>query len=73
MHLLFDINHICICRGYIAPEYVIRGILTEKADVYSFGALVIEVVSGKRNNAFFQYSHSIIQMVILFPLAFLLI
>ncbi|XP_050276590.1 cysteine-rich receptor-like protein kinase 3 isoform X12 [Quercus robur] len=49
--------------GYIAPEYVIRGILTEKADVYSFGALVIEVVSGKRNNTFFQYSHSIIQMV----------
>nr|POE53027.1 cysteine-rich receptor-like protein kinase 3 [Quercus suber] len=49
--------------GYIAPEYVIRGILTEKADVYSFGAVVIEVVSGKRNNTFFQYSHSIIQMV----------
>ncbi|KAM4109785.1 hypothetical protein ACJW30_03G146000 [Castanea mollissima] len=49
--------------GYIAPEYVIRGMLTEKADVYSFGALVIEVVSGKRNNTFFQHSHSIIQMV----------
>ncbi|KAK4597993.1 hypothetical protein RGQ29_015489 [Quercus rubra] len=49
--------------GYMAPEYVIRGMLTEKADVYSFGVLVMEVVSGKRNNAFSQYSYSILQMV----------
>ncbi|XP_030960130.1 cysteine-rich receptor-like protein kinase 3 isoform X2 [Quercus lobata] len=49
--------------GYMAPEYVIRGILTEKVDVYSFGVLVIEVVSGKRNNTFSQYSYSILQMV----------
>ncbi|KAL0004283.1 hypothetical protein SO802_011844 [Lithocarpus litseifolius] len=49
--------------GYMAPEYVIRGMLTEKADVYSFGVLVIEVVSGKRNNTFSQYSYSILQMV----------
>ncbi|KAL4639019.1 hypothetical protein ACB092_03G187900 [Castanea dentata] len=48
--------------GYMAPEYVIRGMLTEKADVYSFGVLVIEVVSGKRNNNFSQYSYSILQM-----------
>ncbi|GFZ00065.1 cysteine-rich RLK (RECEPTOR-like protein kinase) 3 [Actinidia rufa] len=34
--------------GYMAPEYVVRGKLTEKADVYSFGVLVIEVVSGKK-------------------------
>ena len=50
----------------MAPEYVIRGVLTEKADVYSFGVLVMEVVSGKRNNAFSQYSYSILQMVNLF-------
>uniref|UniRef100_A0A2N9EZG5 Protein kinase domain-containing protein n=1 Tax=Fagus sylvatica TaxID=28930 RepID=A0A2N9EZG5_FAGSY len=30
--------------GYMAPEYIVRGILTEKADVYSFGVLVLEVV-----------------------------
>uniref|UniRef100_A0A2N9EYW8 Protein kinase domain-containing protein n=1 Tax=Fagus sylvatica TaxID=28930 RepID=A0A2N9EYW8_FAGSY len=30
--------------GYMAPEYVVRGKLTEKADVYSFGILVLEVV-----------------------------
>ncbi|KAI3873590.1 hypothetical protein MKX03_035361 [Papaver bracteatum] len=34
--------------GYIAPEYVIEGYLTEKADVYSFGVLILEVMSGRR-------------------------
>ncbi|XP_011622120.1 cysteine-rich receptor-like protein kinase 2 [Amborella trichopoda] len=36
--------------GYIAPEYAIHGQLTEKADVYSFGVLLLELLSGKRNN-----------------------
>eukprot|EP01018_Ginkgo_biloba_P008787 Gb_27932 [translate_table: standard] len=39
-----------LARGYMAPEYVVRGQLTEKADVFSFGVLVLEIVSGKRNN-----------------------
>jgi len=34
--------------GYMAPEYVVHGHLTNKADVYSFGVLVIEIVTGKR-------------------------
>ena len=33
----------------MAPEYAMHGYLTEKADVYSFGAITIEIVSGKRN------------------------
>ncbi|GMY35592.1 cysteine-rich receptor-like protein kinase 3 isoform X2 [Fagus crenata] len=49
--------------GYMAPEYVVRGKLTEKADVYSFGILVLEVVCGKRNNSFSENSYSILQMV----------
>ncbi|OWM89660.1 hypothetical protein CDL15_Pgr024408 [Punica granatum] len=49
--------------GYMAPEYVVRGKLTEKADVYSYGVLVIEVITGKRNNSFFQKSFSILQTV----------
>ncbi|KAK4604825.1 hypothetical protein RGQ29_013047 [Quercus rubra] len=48
--------------GYMAPEYVVRGKLTEKADVYSFGVLILEVVCGKRNNSFSENS-SILQMV----------
>ncbi|KAL6601388.1 hypothetical protein ACP70R_044608 [Stipagrostis hirtigluma subsp. patula] len=32
--------------GYMAPEYVLRGIFSVKSDVYSFGVLALEVVSG---------------------------
>ncbi|KAK4486261.1 hypothetical protein RD792_008931 [Penstemon davidsonii] len=34
--------------GYLAPEYMQSGRATEKTDVYSFGVLVLEIVSGKR-------------------------
>lgn len=33
----------------MAPEYVMRGYLTDKADVYSFGIVALEIVSGKSN------------------------
>jgi hypothetical protein len=33
----------------MAPEYAMRGYLTDKADVYSFGVVALEVVSGKSN------------------------
>ncbi|KAG6585172.1 Cysteine-rich receptor-like protein kinase 2, partial [Cucurbita argyrosperma subsp. sororia] len=36
--------------GYMAPEYLAYGQLTEKVDVYSFGVLLLEIVTG------FQYS-----------------
>ncbi|WVZ00948.1 hypothetical protein V8G54_027017 [Vigna mungo] len=35
--------------GYLAPEYAIGGKLTRKADVYSFGVLLVEIVSGRSN------------------------
>ncbi|CAN0891256.1 Probable LRR receptor-like serine/threonine-protein kinase At1g53430 [Linum grandiflorum] len=35
--------------GYMAPEYAMRGYLTDKADVYSFGIVILETVSGKSN------------------------
>ncbi|KAK9024461.1 hypothetical protein V6N11_004623 [Hibiscus sabdariffa] len=35
--------------GYMAPEYAMRGYLTDKADVYSFGVVLLEIVSGESN------------------------
>ncbi|TKY63227.1 Cysteine-rich receptor protein kinase 42 [Spatholobus suberectus] len=49
--------------GYMAPEYLIRGQLTDKADVYSFGVLVLEIVSGRRNNVFREDSGTLLQTV----------
>ncbi|XP_021890839.1 probable LRR receptor-like serine/threonine-protein kinase RFK1 isoform X2 [Carica papaya] len=36
--------------GYMAPEYALWGYLTFKADVYSYGIVALEIVSGKNNN-----------------------
>lgn len=33
----------------MAPEYAMRGYLTDKADVYSFGVVALETISGKSN------------------------
>eukprot|EP00253_Pinus_taeda_P017996 PITA_17996 len=34
--------------GYLAPEYAMQGQLSMKADVYSFGVLVLEIASGRK-------------------------
>ncbi|XP_058197633.1 cysteine-rich receptor-like protein kinase 10 isoform X2 [Rhododendron vialii] len=38
--------------GYMSPEYVRRGQFSAKSDVFSFGVLVLEIISGKKNNKF---------------------
>ncbi|KAL2343249.1 hypothetical protein Fmac_004534 [Flemingia macrophylla] len=38
--------------GYMAPEYALWGYLSYKADVYSYGIVVLEVVSGKNNKSY---------------------
>ncbi|KAK9084901.1 hypothetical protein Sjap_025312 [Stephania japonica] len=36
----------------MAPEYAMEGIYSIKSDVFSFGVLLLEIVSGKRNYGF---------------------
>uniref|UniRef100_A0A0E0IJE1 Protein kinase domain-containing protein n=1 Tax=Oryza nivara TaxID=4536 RepID=A0A0E0IJE1_ORYNI len=39
-------------NGYMAPEYLMHGALSAKADVFSFGVVVLEIVSGHKNSSF---------------------
>ncbi|OIT39092.1 PREDICTED: putative receptor-like protein kinase At4g00960 [Nicotiana attenuata] len=39
-------------NGYMAPEYVMYGHLSVKADVFSFGVVVLELISGQKNSNF---------------------
>lgn len=36
----------------MAPEYVMHGVLSVKADVFSFGVVVLELISGQKNSSF---------------------
>lgn len=45
--------------GYMPPEYVIDGIFSMKSDIYSFGVLVLEIVSRQRNRCFEHPDHSL--------------
>ncbi|CAL0303259.1 unnamed protein product [Lupinus luteus] len=39
--------HIVGTQGYIAPEYLADGVVSTKMDVFSFGVVLLELVSGK--------------------------
>ena len=41
----------------MAPEYAIDGVFSMKSDVFSYGVLVLETVSGKRNRGFCHPDH----------------
>lgn len=34
--------------GYLAPEYITTGSFTEKSDIYAFGVIILQILSGKQ-------------------------
>ncbi|CAN1336731.1 Cysteine-rich receptor-like protein kinase 10 [Linum perenne] len=39
-------------QGYMAPEYALHGMFSIKSDVFSFGVMVLEIVSGQKSYSF---------------------
>ncbi|XP_028075998.1 G-type lectin S-receptor-like serine/threonine-protein kinase At1g11410 [Camellia sinensis] len=44
--------------GYMSPEYVIDGLFSIKSDVFSFGVMILEILSGKSNRRFHHPDHN---------------
>ncbi|KAI3427523.1 uncharacterized protein J3R85_009348 [Psidium guajava] len=47
-------NQIVGTYGYISAEYALEGVVSTKSDVFSFGVLLLEIISGKKNTGFYQ-------------------
>lgn len=43
----------------MAPEYAMRGLYSVKSDVFSFGVLVLEIVTGRRNGGSYNTEQDI--------------
>ena len=41
-----------MCTGYMSPEYAMHGQFSVKSDVFNFGVLVLEIISGQKNSSF---------------------
>ena len=53
------------CSGYMSPEYAMFGQFSEKLDVYSFGVMVLEIISGKKNIGSYE-PHRIVNCLLKF-------
>ncbi|KAF5474690.1 hypothetical protein F2P56_006567 [Juglans regia] len=44
--------------GYMSPEYAMHGRYSVKSDMFSFGVLVLEIISGQKNRRSYQSDHA---------------
>ncbi|EOY12907.1 S-locus lectin protein kinase family protein, putative [Theobroma cacao] len=51
-------NRVVGTYGYMAPEYAIDGLFSVKSDVFSFGILLLEIISGRKNRGFYHQNQS---------------
>ncbi|MQM13022.1 hypothetical protein Taro_045944 [Colocasia esculenta] len=44
--------------GYMSPEYALNGVFSEKSDVFGFGVILLEIITGIRSTGFYPESNS---------------
>ena len=47
-------NNAFIISGCMSPEYAMDEIFSIKSDIFSFGVIILEILSGRRNNSFYD-------------------
>ncbi|KAM3699600.1 hypothetical protein ACJW31_05G037600 [Castanea mollissima] len=52
-------NRIVGTYGYMSPEYAMNGVVSIKTDVFSYGVLLLEIVSSKKNNSCYYTEYSL--------------
>ncbi|XP_028121658.1 G-type lectin S-receptor-like serine/threonine-protein kinase SD1-1 [Camellia sinensis] len=52
-------NKVVGTYGYMSPEYAVDGLFSVKSNVFSFGVLVLKIVSGKKNRGFYHPDHHV--------------
>ncbi|KAJ1291338.1 hypothetical protein BS78_02G309200 [Paspalum vaginatum] len=52
-------NRVVGTLGYMSPEYAMEGLFSVRSDVYSFGILILEIVSGQKNSSFHHMEGSL--------------
>ncbi|XP_010927531.3 G-type lectin S-receptor-like serine/threonine-protein kinase At4g27290 isoform X2 [Elaeis guineensis] len=55
--MLLNTQRVVGTYGYMSPEYAMYGAFSVKSDVFSFGVLVLEIISGKKNGRDFISEH----------------
>ncbi|KAB2637492.1 G-type lectin S-receptor-like serine/threonine-protein kinase [Pyrus ussuriensis x Pyrus communis] len=49
-------NRVVGTYGYMSPEYAMEGLFSVKSDIYSFGILLLEIVTGRKNTGYYHDS-----------------
>ncbi|XP_040987332.1 G-type lectin S-receptor-like serine/threonine-protein kinase At1g11410 [Juglans microcarpa x Juglans regia] len=52
-------NRVVGTYGYMSPEYAVFGKFSTKSDVFSFGVILLEIISGKKNSGSYMKHHSL--------------
>ncbi|XP_061353812.1 G-type lectin S-receptor-like serine/threonine-protein kinase At4g27290 [Gastrolobium bilobum] len=50
-------NRVMGTYGYMPPEYAVHGSFSFKSDVFSFGVILLEIISGRKNRNFYDSQH----------------
>lgn len=58
-----NIDKLTNFSGYMSPEYASGGKISEKSDIYSFGVMLLEIISGKKANQLVSHNNQQLSLI----------